>query len=162
MKPSVYIETTVISYLTARPHRDIVVAGHQQTTHDWWATAADRFELYASDVVLDEASAGDPVAASERMAVLQGLPLLAVSPAARTLAESLVESGSVPARAAEDALHIAVAAVNGVEYLVTWNFRHIANATMESQIVAVCREAGFEPPVICSPEELLRENDHVD
>ncbi len=160
MKPSVYIETTVISYLTARPHRDIVVAGHQQSTRDWWETASDRFELYASDVVLYEASAGDPTAANERLAVLQELPLLGISADARMLAANLVDSGAIPAKAAEDALHIAVAAVSGIQFLVTWNFRHIANATMEAQIAAMCRQAGYEPPVICSPEHLLKESEH--
>lgn len=161
MKPKVYIETTVISYLTAQPARDVVIAGHQQSTRDWWRNATNRFELVASQLVLTEASAGDPEAARARLAALDSLTLLDATEEALELAQQLVNAGAVPAKAAEDAAHIAIAVVNGIEYLVTWNYRHIANAAIRSQIETVCRNAGFEPAIICTPEELM-ERDHDD
>ena len=161
MKPKVYIETTVISYLTAQPSRDVVIAGHQQSTRYWWKNAADRFELVASQLVLTEAGAGDPEAARARLAALNSLTLLDATEEALELAQQLVNAGVVPAKAAEDAAHIAIAVVNGIEYLVTWNYRHIANATIRSQIETVCRNAGFEPAIICTPDELM-ERDHDD
>ena len=161
MKPKAYIETTVISYLTAWPSRDVVLAGHQQITRDWWQTAADRFELVASDLVIAEVGAGDPVAARDRLAALASVTLLDATEQALELATQLLDSGAIPKKAAEDAAHIAIAVTNGVEYLVTWNCRHIANATMRSQIELACRKAGFEPAIICTPDELMEpDNDN--
>ena len=157
MKPKVYVETTVISYLTARPSRDVVVAGHQQTTREWWRTCRERFELVASQLVLGEAAAGDAEMARERMEVLGTLTLLAVTPEASALARRLVESAAIPEKAAQDALHIGVAVTNGVAYLVTWNCRHLANAVLRTKIEEACRAAGYEPVAICTPEELLED-----
>ena len=159
MKPRVYIETTVISYLTARPARDVVIAGHQQITHDWWATASERFELVISELVREEAGAGDPDAVCARLTLLASLALLDATAEAQELAERLVSASAVPEAAMRDAAHIAIAAANGIEYLVTWNFRHIANAVTRPQIESVCRQAGFESPVICTPEELMENID---
>ncbi len=161
MKPKVYIETTIISYLTARPTHNVVIAGRQQSTRDWWETAANRFELVASELVLNEAQGGDPEAARARLAAINSLTLLDATEEALELAQQLVNFGVVPTKAAEDAAHIAIAVVNGIEYLVTWNYRHIANATIRSQIETVCRNAGFEPVIICTPDELM-ELDHDD
>jgi predicted nucleic acid-binding protein len=155
MKTTVYIETTVVGYLTSRTQTDVTVAGHQATTRDWWKTAASRFELIISQLVVRECSAGDEKAASERLEVLNGLALVPTSLEAEELAAALISGHAVPAIYPEDALHIAIAAVNGIEYLVTWNFRHIANASVRSSIERICREAGYEPPTICTPEELL-------
>ena len=159
MKPRVYIETTVISYLTARPARDVVIAGHQQSTRDWWATASERFELVISELVREEAGAGDPDAVRARLTLLASLALLDATAEAQELAERLVSASAVPEAAMRDAAHIAIAAANGIEYLVTWNFRHIANAVTRPQIEFVCRQAGFESPVICTPEELMENID---
>lgn len=159
LKPKVYIETTVISYLTARPTQDVILAGHQQITRDWWRHAASRFALVVSELVVNEASAGDPDAARDRLALLDSITLLDATEESLKLAQQLLKSGAIPKKAAEDAAHIAIAVTNGVEYLVTWNCRHIANATMRSQIDAVCRKSGFEPTVICTPDELM-EPDH--
>lgn len=148
MKPTVYVETTVPSYLTAWPSRDLVRAG------DWWARRSE-YELRVSSLVLLECGAGDPNAATQRLAALEGVPVLAQVPEAEALAEALLREVPLPARAAADALHIAVAAVNGFAYLVSWNCAHIANAALRPRIEAVCRQAGFEPPVICTPRELL-------
>lgn len=156
MRPKTYIETTVVSYLTALPSRDLVLAAHQQVTRDWWSTR-DAFELFVSQFVLDEASAGDTVAAALRVAALRDLVLLDLTRDATLLAADLVGGGSVPEKATIDALHIAVASVHGMDYLVTWNCTHIANATMRARIEATCRRAGFEPPVICTPLELVKE-----
>ncbi len=161
MKPRVYIETSVVSYLTARPARDIVIAGRQQSTRDWWVTAASRFELVISQLVREEAGVGDPDAATARLAALAPLARLAYPREALALAQRLVDAGAVPRRAAPDAAHVAIAAVHSVEFLATWNLRHIANATARRRIETVCRDSGIEPPVLCTPEELT-ETEEVD
>ena len=161
MNPTAYIETSVVSYLTARPSRDVVVAAYQEVTREWWRDAAERFHLTASELVLAEAGAGDPAAARERLKVLEGIELLDASPDAEALAQRLLDLGAVPREAAADAAHIAIAVTNGAEYLVTWNFRHIANAAMRVRIESACRQAGYEPPVICTPNELM-ETGHGD
>jgi predicted nucleic acid-binding protein len=155
MEAKVYLETTVLSYLTAWPSRDIVIAAHQQVTRDWWKTCPGRFEVVASELVVQEAGEGDEEAARDRVAVLDRLALLEVSAAARDLARQLVAAAAIPPKAADDALHLAIAATNGVEYLVTWNCRHLANATLRERIETACRAAGYQPPIICTPEELL-------
>lgn len=154
-RAAVYLETSVISYATSRPSRDLVVAARQQITRDWLATRSMLYALYVSQLVAIEASGGDEGSAGQRAAILEGIPRLAITDAAGELAERLVRSGAVPTQAAEDALHIALAAVHGIEYLLTWNCRHIANATMRPAIESACRTAGYEPPVICTPEELI-------
>jgi hypothetical protein len=161
MKPRVYIETTVVSYLTAWPSRDIVVAAHQQLTREWWQTQKDRFELLTSEVVLRESGAGDPQAARERMAVLATIPVLGINDLATDLADVLLRAGAVPSTVPEDALHIAIAVANGIDYLLTWNCRHLANATIRAQIDKVCTAAGHQPVVICTPEELWEEASNV-
>ncbi len=162
MKPRLYVETSVLSYLTARRSSDVVVAAHQQITREWWETCGDRFDLVASELVAQEAGTGDEQAMRERLEILGTITLVEASEDALALARQLVVSGPLPQRAAEDALHIAIAATNGIEYLVTWNCRHIANATMRGQIQAVCRSAGYEPPIICTPEELLETGEDVE
>jgi predicted nucleic acid-binding protein len=154
MKPRVYVETTVVSYLTARPSQDVVVRGHQQTTREWWHACRSRFELVASQLVLVEASAGDPVAAQERVGALADLILLDITAEASALARQLVEIEAIPARASQDALHVAIAATNGIRYLATWNCKHLANATLRAKIDEACRAAGYEPVALCTPEEL--------
>jgi hypothetical protein len=154
-KPAVYLETSVVGYATSRPSRDLVVAARQQMTREWFALHAAAYELFVSQLVATEASGGDKEAAQERAAFLEGKAQLRITDAAGELAARLVESGAVPRVAAEDALHIAIAAVHGVDYLLTWNCKHIANATMRQTIEGACREAGYEPPIICTPEELM-------
>ena len=153
-QPSVYIETSLVSYLTARPSRDLLVAAHQQLTVAWWDEQRTRYELFTSQVVLAEARAGDPDAAQRRLAVLERLPLLDVADTAIALAARLVTEQALPAQAAQDALHLAIACVHGMEYLLTWNCTHLANARLRSRIEQVCRDAGYVPPIICTPEEL--------
>ena len=157
MKPRVYLETTIPSYLTAWASRDVVMAGHQQTTKQWWETRRQDFELFVSQFVIDEAGVGDPDAARRRLDALDHLALLDPSDDVYTLARALVARVPLPAKAAADALHIAIATVNGMDYLLTWNCAHIANATLRGPIEAVCRDNGYEPPAICTPEELMKE-----
>jgi hypothetical protein len=153
MAERVYIETTVVSYLTARPTRDVVMAGHQQVTHEWWDTRRTNYELCVSQLVLDEAEAGDAQAAQERLLVLR--PMLVLETTADALAKELLQAGALPTKAADDALHIAIAATKAVPYLLTWNCRHLANAAMRPVIETVCKANGFTAPIICTPEELL-------
>ena len=155
MKPKIYLETTVPSYLTAWPSRDLIRAGHQQITQEWWQTRRQHFDLYISQFVLDEVSAGDTEAASERLIALQDLPLLDLTDEVGELSVALVTSLALPAKATTDAAHIAVAAVHGMHFLLTWNCTHIANAEMAVTIETACRERGFTCPVICTPEELM-------
>lgn len=155
MPARVYVETSIVSYLTARPSRDLIVAGHQQVTHEWWRTHRSRFHLYASQLVIREASGGDPEAADARLRALDGLALLEILPTAVTLSQALVARGALPQKATADALHIAVAAAHGIEYLLTWNCKHIANAEIRPLIERTCRAHGVEPPVLCTPEELM-------
>jgi hypothetical protein len=157
MQPKVYVETTVISYLAARPSRDVIVYAHQRLSKEWWESHRARFQLFVSELVLREAQAGDPEAAQERLGLLPGIPLLAVTPSSLTLSKSLIQAGALPVKATADALHISIAAVNGMEYLLTWNCRHIANAELRPVIEGVIRSQGFEPPILCTPEELMGE-----
>jgi hypothetical protein len=155
MQPKAYLETTIASYLTARPSRDLITAANQQMTHDWWHDHRRNFDLYVSQFVVEEASAGDPEAATRRLAVLADLPQLDVTDAVQHLAQALLTHVPLPQNAQVDALHIAVATVHGIDYLVTWNCTHIANATLRHRIEAICRAEGYEPPIICTPQELL-------
>ncbi|MCZ7663163.1 MAG: type II toxin-antitoxin system VapC family toxin [Thermoleophilia bacterium] len=155
MKQRVYIETSVISYLTSRPSRDVVVAAHQELTRQWWDERSCRFELVVSELVEQEAGRGDSDASRGRLAVVQGMGILAVSDPAVSLAEYLVSSGLIPRESGADALHIAVAAVNGIDYLLTWNHKHLANALLRHRIETLVEEEGYACPVICTPEELM-------
>ena len=155
MMERVYIETTFVSYLTARASRDLIVAGHQQITQDWWDTRRVDYDLCVSQLVLQEAGDGDPQAAQERLDVLATMTVLEIKEKALELAEALVQAGALPAQAGNDALHIAVAAIHHVPYLLTWNCRYMANATLRAQIESVCAGKGFKAPIIGTPEEMM-------
>lgn len=155
MNKSVYIETTVISYLAAKPSRDLVIAAHQQITKDWWIERRKSFSLYISELVVREVSSGDTEAAKERLNIIKDLPLLELNEEALYLANMLVEKGPIPYKAGEDALHIAIATVHGIDFLLTWNCRHIANAEMRKGIALLCSDQGYEVPVISTPEEFM-------
>lgn len=156
MKPRVYIETTIISYLVGRLNRrDLYVAANQEFTRQWWAEQKDAFHLYASVIVRDEAADGDGTLASARLAYLDETTLLQVDADSEHLQAAILRDTGIPRKAELDALHIAIAAVNGMDYLLTWNCRHIANAFILPRVYSVCRSAGFEPPLICTPPELM-------
>ncbi|MFA6172497.1 MAG: type II toxin-antitoxin system VapC family toxin [Kiritimatiellales bacterium] len=154
MKKSVYIETSVISYLTARVSRDLVSAARQQLTQEWWDSFRHNFDLFVSRLVLKEISSGDTLAAARRLDAVKGMTVLEVHETAFVLADELMKQGALPEKAREDALHIAVSAVCGIDFLVTWNCRHIDNAVMKPVIRTVCSDLGYSCPEICTPEEL--------
>jgi predicted nucleic acid-binding protein len=155
VRPTVYIETSFISYLVARSSRDPRVASNQDLRHSWWQTRRANFELYVSAVVLGEAARGNAAMAAPRVAVARELRLAQVTREAVDLAAALVAGAGVPKKANEDALHIATAATNGLDYLLTWNCTHIANAVTIPRVNAICRSHGFEPPLIYTPQEFM-------
>ncbi len=156
-----YIETTIPSYYVARSSNSLLHAAKQSSTQVWWDGGCSEFELFTSLETLDEASKGDSEMAADRLALLHSIPLLTMTDEAISLAGTLVSTGIVPQKAASDALHIAVASAHRIDYLVTWNFKHIANPFLRDRLRAAVTEAGFEMPVMCSPEELLQ-NDEDD
>jgi len=155
----VYVETTVIGNIAGRLHPNPDISWRQRVTREWWRTATDRYNVVTSKLTLDECGEGDPSAAAERLKVIRDIPLLDESEDAETLAGLLIARLAIPASEPRDALHIATAAVNGVEFIVTWNFKHILNPHLQSKIADACREAGFTPPVICTPEQLRATED---
>lgn len=154
---SVYLETSFISYLVARPSRDVIVAGHQQTTQEWWDNRRIQFECSVSQVVVDEASLGDPAEIQKRLAVIAGLRTLEVTEDAKALAKAIMAAGMLPAHAFPDAAHVAVSAVHAIDYLLTWNCKHLANAQVARRIALVCEKLSYKMPIICTPEELMGE-----
>ncbi|HAM59572.1 MAG TPA: DNA-binding protein [Candidatus Rokubacteria bacterium] len=162
MRSAVYVETSIISYLAARPSRDLIVAARQQVTHTWWRDRRPLFDLYVSQVVLDEVRAGDPEAAERRVALLAGLPVLDITPEVAEVAAALIARVPLPPRAGADAAHIAVAAYHGIDFLLTWNSAHIANAELRPRVEQVCRESGYRPPGLCTPDELMGEDNARD
>jgi predicted nucleic acid-binding protein len=155
MKRKVYLESTVPSYLVALPSRDLLIAAHQQVTSEWWRTQRTGFDLYVSQYVLDEVARGDMDVARKRLEVVRGIPLLDITEEAIDLAAGLVASKIIPKKVGTDALHIALAAVHNMDFLLTWNCKHIANAAIVRTVEKVCQDRGFQCPVICTPEELM-------
>jgi len=155
MKPKLYLETTIPSYLTARQSRDPILLGHQKITVQWWKNRRGDFDIFISQVVLDEAAMGSPDAAKRRLKILNPLRLLEAKPEVEALAQRLIKGLAFPKTAARDAAHLAFSAVHGMDFIMTWNCTHIANAQMESKIRKVCLASGYEPPIICTPEELM-------
>ena len=156
---SVYIETTIPSYLTAWPARNLIAAAHQAITREWWALRRDSFRLFVSQLVITEASAGDPAAVQLRLAALEGIPLLPSTESVEWIASEFERLGLVPANAAADAFHVAFASVHAVDYFLTWNCRHIANAERLPAIEVFLRDNGFSVPNVCTPEELMGDVD---
>ena len=145
----------MIGHLAGKRQADPIVAGRQLVTREWWKGASARYELCISELVLEECRAGDPAASQERLLFLETLSLLAGSGRAALLTQELINRRAIPETEPRDASHISIAATNGIQYLVTWNFRHIANVVNRNRIEEVCRDMGFEPPKICTPDELL-------
>jgi predicted nucleic acid-binding protein len=155
MKESIYLETTIISYYASRPNRDIVIAGHQQITKDFIDKSALQYDIFVSELVIEECKSGDKEAAILRLELLKTFNLLELNDAALSLAKSLISGKIVPNQYAEDALHIALATIHGMDYLVTWNCKHIANAHIRNKLEKAIRNHGYVLPVICTPEELM-------
>lgn len=152
---TVYIETSIVSYLAARPSRSILAAAWQQATEDWWTFHRPRFELFTSELVVEESKQGDTEAAQRRIAALAGIDQLAITDEVSSLAATLLDEGALPPVAADDAMHVAVAAYHGVDYLLTWNCRHIDNAEKKPAIRSVCAAKWYQCPEICTPMELM-------
>jgi predicted nucleic acid-binding protein len=155
MKRKVYIETSIVSYYTARLSRDLVVAAWQEITQEIWPALQAKYDIYISALVIQEASRGDKAAAERRLNALSGIPVLEITDDTQELADVLMTSGAIPKTSEEDALHIAVASLNGMEFLLTWNFSHINNAFKKAKIAQTIEGHGLVPPEICSPEEFI-------
>jgi hypothetical protein len=158
MKKRVYIETSVVSYFTARPSRDIMVAAHQEATRNLWPELVGKHETYISAMVYEEAGKGDSEQARIRLEAIDPFPMLDIDDEARSLAEKIIAGRGIPADYPEDALHIAVAAVNGIEVVITWNFAHLNNPFTRRAVRRIVEKEGYVCPEICSPEELLEVN----
>lgn len=157
IKSKVYIETTVVSYLVARPSTDAILSVRQRVTRQFWEDYSDNFEFIVSDVVITEIRQGDEIAAQRRVDALAGLTVLELSPEAVILALELINTGAIPPHSLPDAQHIAIAVVNGIEYLTSWNYKHIVNETKRQHIDQVCRAAGYQPTILYTPIELIEE-----
>ena len=155
MKPSVYVETTVISYLTSAPSRDLVVAGHQQLTREWWNEHLPDFEPYVSPAVMDEISRGDPEMARARLEAVAEFKILEVQAKIRDLADAYFERIQLPERARADSYHLAFAAWHGMDFLISWNCKHIASGFVRRQAKRINLEWQIAGPTICTPEELM-------
>ena len=155
MKQKVYIETSVVSYLSGRLSRDVIIVGRQEITREIWPLLTEHFDCYISALVYEEIERGDPDAANSRLAALKDMATLTTSDEARDLAKAIVESGLVPRRFPEDALHIAIAAMHGLDYILTWNFKHLNNVQIKVKIADFIDDSGYEPPLVCSPDELF-------
>lgn len=155
MKKTIYVETTVVSYFTARPSRDLMIAGHQEATRELWPRLQSEFETYVSAIVYEEAARGDADQAHTRLGAIQQFRMLDADEEAQALAEDILSGKAIPEEYPEDALHIAIAAVNGIHVLLTWNFAHLNNPFTRMMVRQVVENAGYECPEICSPDELL-------
>ena len=155
MKPRLYLETTIPSYLVARRSRDLRLAANQETTEEWWETQRQSYDLYISQFVRTEIERGDAGAAANRVALLQGIPVLPELDSARHLAEAIVAAGLIPSQAALDAAHIATATVHAMDYLLTWNCKHIHNVATLRRIERRCEQLGYNCPIICTPDDLM-------
>jgi len=157
MSETVYIETSILGYLTARPSRDLVVAANIEITREWWDTRRNDFQLYSSQAVVKETSQGDAAISSQRLEIIRNLALLDLNQSVLALGEQFLGRSSLPAKADVDAIHIAAATVYGMDYLLTWNCKHIANAQIQRKLAEISLDFGYELPILCTPYELLGE-----
>ena len=153
--PTVYVESSIISYLREKPSADILNAARQLLTARWWARGRSGYELVISQYVLDEIAAGDSALAAERLRAVEGIPVLPPAPEIPRIASAIMVQAILPVRAEVDALHIAAVAHHRINYLLTWNCSHIANARILPRIYSVLQERNLPIPIICTPEELL-------
>ena len=155
MTETVYIETSIIGYLSARSSNNLILMANVEATQEWWDNRRSQFALYISQVVLDEVARGDSAIAAQRLEILRDFPLLEVDQAVQNLAAQFLRQSNLPLKAADDALHIAVATVYGLDYLLTWNCKHIANAQIQKKLAQISLNSGYELPIICTPYELM-------
>lgn len=159
---TVYVETSIIRYLRQKPSTQVVLAARQLLTHQWWNDERSHYQLVASQFVIDEASAGDPTLAAERLQLLAGIPLLPLDPVIADIADEIMSRAILPEKARTDALHIATVAHHRIQYLLTWNCRHIANARILPRIHDVLIDLLIPVPVICTPEEMVGNDSEID
>ncbi|MBI5846622.1 MAG: type II toxin-antitoxin system VapC family toxin [Nitrospirae bacterium] len=155
MKETIYLETSVVSYYTAKPSRDIIVLAHQEITREWWDRALKKYDAVISEIVIEEARAGDIEAAKKRLAILKRFEHLELNPMVDKMAQIYLDKLKLPMKAFRDAVHLAVASVHSVDYLVTWNCAHIANGEIIKKLMKINTSYGIRTPVICTPEELM-------
>jgi predicted nucleic acid-binding protein len=155
MSETVYIETSILGYLTARPSRNLVLVANTEVTREWWDTRRTAFNLYTSQAVLKEVAKGDAEMASRRLEILRDFPLLELNQPVLDLTEQFLGRSNLPAKADVDAVHIATATVHGMDYLLTWNCKHIANAQIQGKLAEISLDFGYELPILCTPYELL-------
>ena len=155
---TVYLETSIFGYLTARSTTDLILAANTKVTQDWWNTRRSSFTLYASELVEDEAARGDKKIANQRLDLLKSIMYLDITEEATELAREFLQKSNLPLKAANDSLHIALATVYGLDYLLTWNCKHMANAQIQKKLSQISFEFGYELPVICTPYELIEYN----
>ncbi len=155
MTESVYIETSIIGYLTARSTKNLILAANIEVTRDWWESRRSAFTLYISQVVLDEIARGDTEIAAQRLDILSRLPLVELNKAVRDLSAQFLTRSNLPPKASDDAVHIAAATVHSLDYLLTWNCKHIANAQIQRKLAQISLDFGYQLPIICTPYELL-------
>jgi predicted nucleic acid-binding protein len=155
VKESIYIETTVVNYYTSKPSRDIIVLAHQEITRQWWALAIKRYNVFISQVVIEEASLGDPEIAKKRLEELKKFPNLELNEKVEQIAKIYMEKLEIPEKSFRDAAHIAVASVHNIDYLVTWNCTHLANGEIIKKLMKLNETLGVHTPIICTPEELM-------
>lgn len=155
MSETVYIETSILGYLTARSTKNLILAANIEVTREWWESRSSAFTLYISQVVLDEAARGDAEIALRRLEIINGLPLVDLNQSVLNLAAQFLSRSNLPSKASDDAVHIAAATVHGLDYLLTWNCKHIANAQIQRKLEEISLDFGYQLPVICTPYELL-------
>jgi len=152
---SVYIETSILGYLSARPTDNLIVAANMKITLDWWNIRRDSFVLYASEVVENEAARGDTAIAAQRLSLLQSFTFLDITEEAVEVAQEFLKQSNLPPKASNDALHMALATVYGLDYLLTWNCKHMANAQIQKKLSQISSDLGYKLPFICTPLELM-------
>lgn len=162
MKPKVYLETSIISYLTARPSSNVITIANQQLTQEWWDEHRSEFDLYVSEIAFNESGEGDLQMAQRRLDLIADIPLLQNNGAVKNLAGEILKQKILPVKATLDVFHIALAAVHEMDFLLTLNCKHIANAFIYKQVGKICRNSGFEPPVVCTPQEILGKENKID
>ncbi len=153
--PRIYIETSVISYLSSRPSRDLILAARQEATREWWQLRQHEYQPFISPLVLREAARGDIEAARLRLHICQPLALLPIDSACQQLAQKLLQAKGVPETEPEDALHLAVATCAGVDFIATWNFAHLVGPVAKFRLQTLIQNMGYSPPLLATPEELL-------
>ncbi len=155
MSETVYIETSILGYLTARSTKNLILAANMEITKDWWESRRNTFILYTSEAVIDEVAQGDPAIAAQRLEIIHDFPLLALNQAVQGLAVQFLTRSNLSPKAKVDAIHIASATVHGMDYLLTWNCKHIANAQMQGKLAEISLDFGYVLPVLCTPNELM-------